>query len=169
MASSPERATRQLRISPGGGIPSSRVSRPDEPPSSATVTTAAISSAYNLAACRLWARPWPPPIPTTFTRASPGSVPLDVAVDDFHAEAVLVDDRTDLLGENHRTMPASGAANRNRQVVTTLLLVAGKKQRKQVFGPHEEVVGRRLPQHVLAHVLVQSLKILELGDPVRVR
>src|SRR3954451_22905002 len=68
----------QLRMSPGGRISKSRLSRPDLPPSSVTVTTAAMSrlgpadvatSAAPTACClspeSSVERPVPPPIETT--------------------------------------------------------------------------------------------------------
>ena len=63
---SPARAARAIRRSPGGSRPSSRRSRPDEPPSSATVTTAVTWSATPRSASirsadSVACRPWPPP------------------------------------------------------------------------------------------------------------
>jgi len=59
--SSSASATRQLRMSPGGRIPSSRRRRPDEPPSSATVTTAVRSTGASLSPRNNDDRPVPPP------------------------------------------------------------------------------------------------------------
>ena len=62
-SSSPQRAASAIRRSPGGRTPSSARSRPLDPPSSATVTTA-VSRSGDLprARCRRWRPgPWPPP------------------------------------------------------------------------------------------------------------
>jgi hypothetical protein len=66
----PASATRQLRTSPGGAIPSSCRSRPLDPPSSATVTTA-VRSRGSSAARRGAAqgRPVPPPNATIARRS----------------------------------------------------------------------------------------------------
>ena len=62
--SASERATRQLRASPGGGISSSRRSCPELPPSSATVTTAVIWRVLAFKPRSSVARPVPPPMAT---------------------------------------------------------------------------------------------------------
>ena len=54
----------QLRMSPTAGIPSSVRSTPDEPPSSATVTTAVRFDVCSLRPRRSADRPVPPPIAT---------------------------------------------------------------------------------------------------------
>ena len=59
--SSPHSAASAIRRSPGGSTPSSSRSRPDEPPSSATVTTAVTWSVTWRRAVSVAARPWPPP------------------------------------------------------------------------------------------------------------
>ena len=76
-ASSSESATRQFRISPGGRTSNSLRSRPELPPSSVTVTTAAISRQEGSVAAAVWSgtycfkpcssteSPVPPPIATT--------------------------------------------------------------------------------------------------------
>ena len=57
-------AAMQLRMSPTGGMPSSSRSTPDEPPSSATVTTAVRLLVCSLRPRRSVDRPVPPPIAT---------------------------------------------------------------------------------------------------------
>ena len=57
-------AAMQLRTSPGGITPMSCRSRPDEPPSSATVTTAVRLSVYSLRPRSRIDSPVPPPIAT---------------------------------------------------------------------------------------------------------
>ena len=54
-------ATRQFLRSPGGIMPSSSRSLPDEPPSSATVTTAVTLEVACLMPRSSTDRPWPPP------------------------------------------------------------------------------------------------------------
>ena len=63
--SSSASATRQLRRSPGGGMPMSRRSRPELPPSSAMVTTAVRLLVCDLRPRSRAARPLPPPTATT--------------------------------------------------------------------------------------------------------
>ena len=64
-SSSPHSAASAIRRSPGGSTPSSRRSRPLEPPSSATVTTAVSWSVTRRSADSEAASPWPPPSATT--------------------------------------------------------------------------------------------------------
>ena len=60
-SSSPHSAASAIRRSPGGSTPNSERSRPDEPPSSATVTTAVRSTGSRRRADRDAYRPCPPP------------------------------------------------------------------------------------------------------------
>ena len=55
----------QLRISPTGAMPSSWRSLPDEPPSSATVTTAVMLLVISFRPRSRVDRPVPPPMATT--------------------------------------------------------------------------------------------------------
>src|SRR5712692_4001556 len=76
-ASSSDSATMQFRMSPGGSTSNSRLSRPELPPSSVTVTTAAMSRHEGSLAADVWSgtycfkpcssteSPVPPPIATT--------------------------------------------------------------------------------------------------------
>ena len=57
-------ATMQLRMSPTAGMPSSARSLPDEPPSSATVTTAVRLEVCSFSPRSSVDRPVPPPIAT---------------------------------------------------------------------------------------------------------
>ncbi len=59
------RAAMQLRMSPIGGMPISSRSLPDEPPSSATVTTAVMLLVCSLRPRKRTDSPVPPPIATT--------------------------------------------------------------------------------------------------------
>src|SRR5699024_8927516 len=64
-SSSPHRAARAIRRSPGGSTPSSSRRRPLDPPSSATVTTAVTSVVTLRNADREACKPCPPPRATT--------------------------------------------------------------------------------------------------------
>ena len=64
-SSSPQSAARAIRRSPGGRQFSSARSRPEDPPSSATVTIAVSWSVTRRSADSDAARPWPPPNATT--------------------------------------------------------------------------------------------------------
>ena len=59
-------AAMQLRTSPGGRMPSSRRSRPELPPSSATVTTAVRLPEYSFSPRSSVDSPVPPPMATIF-------------------------------------------------------------------------------------------------------
>ena len=81
-SSSPQRAARAIRRSPGGSTPNSSRSRPDEPPSSATVTTA-VSVGRDAGAAPTERRVQP--VAATerddaVARAPSGSLPAEVAV-----------------------------------------------------------------------------------------
>ena len=65
--SSSASADRQWRTSPGAGMPKSRRSRPELPPSSVVVTTA-VTFEMRLTPRRIIDRPVPPPRQTTRTR-----------------------------------------------------------------------------------------------------
>ena len=67
--------TSAIRRSPGGSWPSSARSRPLEPPSSATVTTAVSREVTWRSACSEAARPWPPPSATTRASDGPAGAP----------------------------------------------------------------------------------------------
>ncbi len=63
--SSPQSAARAIRRSPGGSTSNCARSRPLDPPSSDTATTAVRSSVTRRRALRVAASPWPPPTATT--------------------------------------------------------------------------------------------------------
>src|SRR6185295_7373360 len=100
-ASSSDRATRQLRISPGGSTSKSRRRRPELPPSSLTVTTAEISTeesseggrpcagTYCFSPCSSAESPVPPPIATTCS--GPDGNPFG-AFRELRVSAISVDD-----------------------------------------------------------------------------
>src|SRR4051794_34880197 len=122
-----------MRRSPGGSIPRSRRSRPDEPPSSATVTTAVGSSPSCRSALRVTARPCPPPM--AVTRGAPltgGSLPLYVSVGDVDAVAFSAQPGRQLLGEGDAAVLAAGAADRDGQVLLAFLDEPGQADVEQV-------------------------------------
>ena len=161
-------ATRLLRRSPGAGTPRSRRSRPDDPPSSATLTTAVIDAAYSRAARNVTASPCPPPSATTVgSRAQPArstSRWCTAVRWPMPAEALR-----ELLGDHDAAVPAAGAAERDRQVRLALALVAGQQQREEPVELVEELARAALREHVVADRRVEAGERAELLDPVRIR
>src|SRR6266487_3740511 len=131
-----------MRRSPGGGMPRSRRSRPDDPPS-AMVTTAAGSAPSCRRAPRLTDRPCPPPSATgRFTGALPlESLTLHIAMRHVHAEAPLPQPAAQLVREHHAAVPAAGAADRHGEVVLALAHVAGQGDLQQRLRSEERRVG----------------------------
>src|SRR5262249_17561040 len=136
-SSSPHSAASAIRRSPGGSTPNSRRSRPEDPPSSATVTIAVTSCVTLRSADSDAASPCPPPSATTRgvrpggvggwspscgeSAAPPGddctgnrSLPPQVAV--RHRDVAAVKARRDLFGDRDRAVLAAGAAHRERHV-----------------------------------------------------
>ena len=66
-----------LRMSPGGSTPSSRWSRPELPPSSATVTMAVMLPVYSLSPRSSVERPVPPPMDDDLGAAAQVAVVVD--------------------------------------------------------------------------------------------
>src|SRR6266508_2266491 len=139
-----------MRRSPGGGMPRSRRSRPDDPPSSAMVTTAAGSTPSCRRAPRLTDRPCPPPSATgRFTGALPlESLTLHIAMRHVHAEAPLPQPAAQLVREHDAAVPAAGAADRHGEVVLALAHVAGQGDLQQRLDPLHEGPGAVLRQHI---------------------
>ena len=118
-SSSPHSAASAIRRSPGGSTPNSPRSRPDEPPLSATVTTAVERRRIDVAQRRQrGGRPWPPPRATTGRRRSPPA---------RHAHSrprsrwtarasmpALAQPAGDLLGHRDAAVLAAGAADGDR-------------------------------------------------------
>src|SRR5439155_7116633 len=145
--SSPASATRQRRMSPGGDTPRSRRNRPDEPPSSATLTTAVISPAYWRTARSAVANPCPPPSATTRGR----SATFDVTVVDVGRDAVQLQPARELVGDHNAAVSAAGAPDADREVRLALPLVRGQQQREQPIELVEERAGLRLAEHGVTH------------------
>ena len=154
-------ATRQLRTSPGGSIPSSRRSMPDEPPSSAIVTTARrLEAEVEQAAEARAAGRCPPPMATA-RRPRPTLTDLPVASDVAVARPRRGSrsarrKRRGRLGERDGAVHAAGAAERDREVVLALHDVAGHdvvEQRRASVS--RNVGGLGAAQHELAHRRVE--------------
>src|SRR3954451_15097128 len=163
-------AIRLLRRSPGAGTPRSRRSRPDDPPSSATVTIAVIEAAYSRAARNVTASPCPPPNATTFALASraPSDGTFDVPVVHRGAAALAVQALRELLRDHDAAVTPAGAPERDGEVRLALALVAGKQQSEQPVELVEELARPALREHVVAHRRVASRERAQLIDPVRV-
>src|SRR5436190_16620477 len=141
-----------MRRSPGGSRPRSRRSRPDEPPSSATVTSAVGSTPTRRSAARVTERPWPPPTATTLLMRVPAPSPaLDVAVADVDAEVQAGEPGGQLLGQHHAAVAAAGAADRDGQVLLALAHVAGQGDLEQVAQAVHEQLGLVQAEHIVAH------------------
>ena len=112
-SSSPHSAASAIRRSPGGSTPNSPRSRPDEPPLSATVTTAVRSSTTRRSADSEAASPWPPPRATT--RSSRTSAALTPAPGrggwPGRRSPSPSSRRGDLLGHRDAAVLAAGAAD----------------------------------------------------------
>src|SRR5206468_8629532 len=91
--------------------PNSERSRPDDPPSSATVTTAVRSTGSRRRAASDACSPCPPPSAVTRYGVPVTSLAPEIAVD--HADAVpeLAEPPGDLLGHRHAAVLAAGAAD----------------------------------------------------------
>ena len=140
--SGPTRRHHTARPGPSAGHPaagscSSARSRPEEPPSSATVTMAVSRSVIRRSALSEAASPWPPPNATTAgSRArdgSPGagrppahhgSLPSHVAVQHLGRHAELAQPPPELLGDRRAAVLAAGAADGDRDEALALLDVA---------------------------------------------
>ena len=154
--SAPASAARAMRRSPGGSSPSSRRIRPDEPPSSATVTTAVRSSVSSRSADSDACRPWPPPSATArpigHAAVSANRVRSGTA-DGYSrprsrfttlARTPIARMRSaNCAGHHHRAVLAAGAADREGQVVLALAGVAGADDLEQLGVAVEEL--RRRP------------------------
>src|SRR5665811_16152 len=170
-------------MSPGGGTPSPAVSRPDDPPSSATVTMAVISEAYDSTASRAAASPCPPPIATT--RGPVGSSPSScsssavsrsetlnsagcIAMADHGVDPLGLQPCSERLDECNRAVVSAGAPDGDGEIRLALGLEAGDEELEHVFDLFEEGVGLLEPKHVSSHRLVGAPERAQLGHPVRV-
>src|SRR5450759_5251176 len=158
-------ATRHLRRSPGGRTSRSRRSRPEDPPSSATLTTAVMSPAYWRAARSATARPWPPPSATTRGR----SLTFEVPVVDPDGEAEPVEQLGQLGGDDDAAVPPAGASDPDRQVRLAFACERGEQELEQAPQLLEERAGFGLSAHVAADLRVGAGQRSQRVHPVRVR
>src|SRR6476469_292248 len=152
---SPQRAASAIRRSPGGSTPNSPRSRPDDPPLSATVTTAVRSSIVRSSCSRRSAdnvakSPCPPPRATAacaVPRAT--SLPAEVAVGGADGVAGLAHPRGDRLRHGDAAVLAARAADGDLHEALALDQVAlgdGAEHREVLL---EEGGGAGLREHVV--------------------
>ena len=180
-SSSPQSAASAIRRSPGGRMPNSCRSRPEDPPSSATVTIAVTSGVTRRSADSDAASPCPPPSATTFSGPAGLGEP---AVRQAHSRprsrwdtdtscparpGYPGDPGGELLGDGDRAVLAAGAADGDRDVALALALEPGQRRVEQRQVGVEERRRGRLPEHVLPHRRVEAAHRAQLGHPVRVR
>ena len=165
--SGPSRRRRTARPAPsagrpGGSTPSSRRSRPREPPSSATVTTAVRSSDH--VAQRRQRRGQPvaaaegddagrrgcPPGTPSRAGGAPTLTPARGRGARTGVEARVAQPRGELLGHRDAAVLAAGAADGDRHVALALAEVAGADGAEHVEVAVQELLGLRLVQHVVA-------------------
>ena len=171
--SSSARATRQLRMSPGGSTPSSRRSRPDEPPSSATVTIAVMSRGRRLrpAQQRREARA-AAERRDVGARAHAGSV--GAPVERSMCRCVTRTSRAlryrdgEHLGDRDAAVAPAGAADADHHAALALLRVGRQEEVEQRLEAAAELVhpGRRGDE--VGDRGVEAGQRVELGDVVRV-
>src|SRR5207247_692363 len=113
----PASATRQRRRSPGAGTPKSRRSRPEDPPSSATLTTPVIVPAYSRAACNTTESPCPPPSATTAGPSRRNSRLLTFEVPVVHPgpKAQALEKPPDLGRDHNAAVPSARTPDTDRQ------------------------------------------------------
>jgi len=140
-----------MRRSPGGGVPNSSRRRPLEPPSSATVTMAVMSSVTRRSADSEAARPWPPPSATTRLPDGPrDGIAFGLTHGPNHDErrspafrlteaAARVSARAQHCGDDHQCSP--------RQPLRSAYLHARNRLARFSLGVH---TPRRTPAHPLA-------------------
>ncbi len=144
--------------------PRSARSRPLEPPSSATVTTAVIPAPATARSARNEAdSPWPPPKATDGLTRAPGP-----GAGRWPTRRRSAQPAGQLLGDGDAAVLAAGAADGDGEVALALPLEPGRGGVDQPgVGLHEG--GRpALAQHVPAHPVLQAGVLAQLRHPVRV-
>src|SRR5687767_13718103 len=76
---------------------------------------------------------------------------LHVAVLDTWLHAPLPQPAGELVGDHDAAVAATGAPDGDGQVPLPLGHVAGQEDVEQTVEPHEELLGLRVAEHVLAH------------------
>src|ERR1051326_8670036 len=141
-----------MRKSPGGAMPSSSRSTPEDPPSSATGTTAVTLRLSCREAPSAAERPWPPPMQTmrgsVMNVRSVPSAPLDIPVLHGDIESVLAEHRCDPFADHDRPVVTSGASHADREIPLALRQIPGDEHVEEIVEPVHELVGLRLLHHV---------------------
>ena len=173
-SSSPHSAASAIRRSPGGSTPNSPRSRPLDPPSSATVTTAVSSSVPGAAPERrgqaVAAAERDDRRAGCELDGCPRSLAPQVAVDDAGLDAVAHEPR----GELPRPSPRCGACRpcSRRRPSRTACPRAGSRRRDQSRAARRTGRGSSSApgwaEHVVADRGVEPGAAAQLGDPVRV-
>ena len=161
--SSSARATRQLRMSPGGSTPRSRRRRPDEPPSSATVTIAVMSSGARLSAAQQRREPGAAAeggdareavhVRRRRGRRALGAVDVAVRGADVRSRAYR---RGQHLGDGHAAVPPAGAADADHHAGLALLGVGRQQEVEERLEAVQELVHPGGAGHVLRHAGVEA-------------
>src|SRR6478752_8665009 len=173
-SSSPQRAASAIRRSPGGRTPNSPRSLPDEPPLSATVTTAVRSSIVRSSwsrrsADRVANSPCPPPRATAACAVSRAtSLPAEVAVGGADVVAGLAEEPGDRLGHRDAAVLAARAADGDLHEPLALGQVALGDGLEDGEVLLQEPARAGLGEHVVRHLGVATVLRAQLGDPVRV-
>src|SRR6478752_2669321 len=163
-----------IRRSPGGRTPNSPRSLPDEPPLSATVTTAVRSSIVRSSwsrrsADRVANSPCPPPRATAAWAVSRAtSLPAQVAVGGADVVAGLAEEPGDRLGHRDAAVLAARAADGDLHEPLALGEVALGDRLEDGEVLLQEPAGSGLGEHVVRHLGVATVLRAQLGDPVRV-
>ena len=166
-SSSAASATRQLRTSPGGKMPSWRRSTPDEPPSSAMVTTALVFETKLDQAAKHLRQPGASPDGNRARPAHhspPGRVRCRGARRQRGTRTCAGGARSPRQAP--RSVHPTGAAQRDRHVGLAL----GEIARHDTIEQVEPAAGSRrsLPPHQPLHVVVEPCERAQLGDVERV-
>src|SRR4029079_3321251 len=158
-----------------GSTPNSRRSRPDEPPLSATVTTAVRFPTTRRRAANSADSPCPSPratplTPLDRTAGSTGgtSLPPEVTVHRPGVDADTGETRRDLLGHRDAAVLAPGAADGDRHEALALAEVAGGDRLEERDVLLEERLRLRAVLDVRRHLGVPARERTQIGDPVRV-
>src|SRR4029078_847301 len=156
--------------SPGGRTPNSERSRPEEPPSSATVTTAVRSTGRRRRADSDAGSPWPPPRAVT-CRGSVVEVTSfapEVAVDGAHVVPRLAHLACDLLGHRDAAVLAAGAPHRDRHEALALAEVAAGDAGQELHIGVDDLLRAGLTEDVLADLRRPAGLGPQVGHPERV-
>src|SRR5215813_9004298 len=145
--SSPHSAASAIRRSPGGRTPNSRRSRPLDPPSSATVTTAVRSRVTRRSADSEAYSPCPPPSATTLRRAGLiGLLTPKIAMRDLNARPRPRKPGCEFLGDHHAAVLPARAAERHCHEMLSASLVTIQSDLEHVHVGPDEFLRARLSQ-----------------------